>query len=52
MFLYKFVPGYCPVSFGINVARMAGIEKKIINRAKVKSNEFSKDLEVLTTKVK
>jgi DNA mismatch repair protein MSH6 len=25
MFLYRFIKGECPMSFGINVARMAGI---------------------------
>ena len=27
IFLYKFVKGECPMSFGINVARMAGLPK-------------------------
>ena len=33
-FLYKFIKGECPMSFGINVARMAGISKSILDRAK------------------
>jgi DNA mismatch repair protein MSH6 len=30
LFMYKFIKGHCPMSFGINVARMAGIPKKIL----------------------
>lgn len=48
MFLYKFVEGECPMSFGINVARMAGIPRSILDRAKTKSQEFSVNLEHLT----
>jgi DNA mismatch repair protein MSH6 len=29
-FLYKFVKGECPSSFGINVAKMAGLPDKVI----------------------
>ena len=45
MFLYKFVKGECPNSFGINVARMAGISGSILDRAAKKSAEFSNNLE-------
>ncbi|KAJ6227740.1 DNA mismatch repair protein msh3 [Anaeramoeba flamelloides] len=41
--LYKLIVGICPSSFGINVARMCGIEKNIIERASQISNEFEKD---------
>jgi len=41
MFLYKFQPGECPQSFGINVARMAGIPRGVLDRAKVKATAFS-----------
>ena len=51
-FLYKFVEGECPTSFGLNVARMAGIPKSILDRAKSKSAEFSINLDNLTKKVK
>lgn len=51
-FLYKFVKGECPLSFGLNVARMAGIPKSILERAKEKSTEFSSNLEKLTARVK
>lgn len=52
MFLYKFQPGECPQSFGINVARMAGIPKGVLERAKFKAHEFSEKLNVLTSNVK
>lgn len=34
MFLYKFVKGECPKSFGLNVARMAGIPEGVLKSAK------------------
>ena len=40
MFLYRFVKGECPMSFGINVARMAGIPLGVLENAKKKSEEF------------
>ena len=43
MFMYKFIQGYCPMSFGLNVARMAGIPKSIIDRAREKSLKFTQD---------
>ena len=52
MFLYKFIKGSCPMSFGLNVARMSGIPKKILERAKFKSEQFSANLEELTRKIK
>ena len=47
MFLYKFVKGECPMSFGINVARMAGIPSSILDKAQHKSKEFSHNLDAL-----
>ncbi len=44
-FLYKFEKGECPRSFGINVARMAGIPKCILDKAQAKSEAFSKNLD-------
>ncbi|KAJ3443737.1 DNA mismatch repair protein msh3 [Anaeramoeba flamelloides] len=41
--LYKLVKGICPSSFGLNVARMCGIEKSIIKRATQISFEFEKN---------
>ncbi|TNV85716.1 hypothetical protein FGO68_gene17605 [Halteria grandinella] len=40
-FLYKFVQGECPRSFGMNVARMAGLPDGVINSAKAKAKEFN-----------
>lgn len=50
-FLYQFIKGECPMSFGINVARMAGIDQKILKSAKLKSDLFKKDLDELKKKV-
>jgi DNA mismatch repair ATPase MutS len=40
VFLYKFKMGSVPQSFGLNVARLAGIHNEIINKAKLKSQEL------------
>ena len=40
-FLYKFVEGDCPRSFGMNVARMAGLPNSVVKIAKLKSREFN-----------
>lgn len=48
MFLYKFVKGECPMSFGINVARMAGIPKNVLDIAKKKAEDFNHSLSLLT----
>ena len=32
-FLYKFIKGECPASFGLNVARMAGLPDHVIEHA-------------------
>ena len=37
VFLYKFIQGFCPKSFGINVARMSGIPSQVLESAKLKS---------------
>ena len=50
MFLYKFIKGECPNSFGINVARMAGITSSILDRAAKKSAEFTSNLEDVKNK--
>ena len=52
MFLYRFEKGECPMSFGINVARMAGIPRAVLDRAKAQSLKFSEKLNMLTMKVK
>ena len=52
MFLYKFEEGECPQSFGINVARMAGIPRGVLDIAKSRALKFSEKLNLLTTNVK
>jgi DNA mismatch repair protein MSH6 len=39
-FLYKFVRGECPSSFGLNIALMAGLPAKVIEIAKKQSDNF------------
>ena len=51
MFMYKFISGHCPMSFGINVARMAGIPKKILIRAHKKQKDFNNNLETLKRQI-
>ena len=38
-FLYKLVPGVAPSSFGLNVARMAGLPPSVVARAVIKADE-------------
>jgi len=52
VFLYKFAKGNCPKSFGINVARMAGIPKKALELAKAKSDKFNQHLDQISAKMK
>ena len=51
-FLYKFIPGVSPESFGIYVAKMAGIDSRVLKVAEQKANEFNTKLDILTKKVK
>uniref|UniRef100_K3ZQ28 DNA mismatch repair protein n=1 Tax=Setaria italica TaxID=4555 RepID=K3ZQ28_SETIT len=39
-FLYRLTPGACPKSYGVNVARLAGIPASVLQRANEKSNDF------------
>lgn len=50
-FLYKLVEGVCPDSFGINVARLAGIPEPILQRAKVVADKFNIDMNLKTPEV-
>ncbi len=43
-FLYKFIEGECPRSFGMNVARMAGLPQEVMDMAKAKSREFNQKM--------
>ncbi|SPJ08901.1 DNA mismatch repair protein MSH6, putative [Plasmodium sp. DRC-Itaito] len=40
IFLYKFIKGVCPKSFGIHIAKLAGLPKEIIDLAHEKSLLF------------
>mmetsp|Transcript_21387 Transcript_21387/g.33084 ORF Transcript_21387/g.33084 Transcript_21387/m.33084 type:complete len:88 (+) Transcript_21387:3255-3518(+) len=51
-FLYKFIRGECPQSFGLNVARLAGIPACILEKAKVKSEEFTARVEERTRQMR
>ena len=50
IFLYKFVKGECPMSFGLNVARMAGLPPKVLQLAKSKSVAFATQLDKVTNR--
>ncbi|XP_018475958.1 DNA mismatch repair protein MSH6 [Raphanus sativus] len=39
-FLYRLTPGACPKSYGVNVARLAGLPDDLLQRAVIKSQEF------------
>ena len=40
VYLYKLRPGACPSSFGINIARIAGLPDTVVSKAAAKSEEF------------
>lgn len=48
-FLYKFVKGACPKSYGFNAARLADIPEEVIQKGHKKAKEFEKA--VLSMKV-
>ncbi|KAF8387740.1 hypothetical protein HHK36_026394 [Tetracentron sinense] len=39
-FLYRLTPGACPKSYGVNVARLAGLPDSVLLKAAAKSREF------------
>jgi DNA mismatch repair protein MSH6 len=41
-FLYRFLPGLCPASYGHNVARLAGLPATVLQDALKKSAEFER----------
>ena len=51
-FLYKFAPGVAPQSFGIYVAKLAGVNDIVIELAKKKSEQFNNKIDQLTKKVR
>lgn len=44
-FLYKLCPGACPKSYGVNVARLAGMPESILQRASARSSELESSFE-------
>jgi len=51
VFLYQLRRGKCPKSFGLNVARLAGIPTAVIKRAKIKSEQFLSEQELFKADV-
>lgn len=45
IFLYKVCPGACPKSYGVNVARLAGMPESILQRASTCSAELELSFE-------
>jgi len=45
-FLYKFEPGIAPQSFGIIVAKMAGLKDRVLKNARKMANDFKKNMKV------
>ncbi len=41
-FLYKFVEGACPKSYGFNAARLAGLPRDVIAVARRKAQDFER----------
>jgi DNA mismatch repair protein MSH6 len=39
-FLYKLIPGVCPKSYGMHVARLAGMPEPVVALATCKADEF------------
>ncbi|KAL5560992.1 hypothetical protein UlMin_030739 [Ulmus minor] len=39
-FLYRLTPGSCPKSYGVNVARLAGLPDSVLQNAAAKSRDF------------
>ena len=42
-FLYKLKPGRCPRSYGMNVARLAGIPDSIVQKAEIVAKNFEQE---------
>ena len=41
-FLYKFIKGACPKSYGFNAARLANLPEEVIQKGHRKAREFEK----------
>ncbi|XP_060781318.1 DNA mismatch repair protein Msh6 isoform X2 [Neoarius graeffei] len=48
-FLYKFISGACPKSYGFNAARLADIPEEVIQSGHCKAREFERSTMALTT---
>ena len=48
-FLYTLGEGSCPKSFGINVARLAGLPEEVLEKAKLVSSSFEKSMSTHVT---
>lgn len=46
-FLYKFISGACPKSYGFNAARLAAIPEAVIRSGNCKAREFEKSIMAL-----
>lgn len=46
IFLYKLAQGECSNSFGLNIARISGLNQQIMKVAKQKADEFEKNLNI------
>eukprot|EP00743_Colponemidia_sp_Colp-15_P007292 GILK01007875.1.p1 GENE.GILK01007875.1~~GILK01007875.1.p1 ORF type:complete len:1396 (+),score=316.89 GILK01007875.1:569-4189(+) len=44
-FLYKFIQGACPKSYGMNVAALAGLPDSVVQRAREMSEQFEERLQ-------
>lgn len=43
-FLYKFVKGACPKSYGFNAARLANVPEEVIQKGHKKAREFERNI--------
>jgi DNA mismatch repair ATPase MutS len=50
-FLYEFKKGICEESFGIQVAKLAGLKDEVIKIAKSKSSQFHEKLKILEANI-
>ena len=46
VFLYKLIRGECSNSFGLNIARISGMNKDVLKVAKEKADEFERNLDI------
>lgn len=50
-FLYKLKPGRCPRSYGMNVARLAGIPDTIVQKAEIIAKRFEDEQKTKEQKI-